>query len=127
MKRNPRFKPTRLEMELLQVLWGLGTASIREIQEGLPESRRPEYTTVQTIIYRLEEKGAVERIRKVGNAHIFRPLVTRKSAIASLVDDFLGHFAGSHEPLVTHLVESGRISTGELKQIEKLMKERRER
>ena len=106
------FKPTRLEMELLQVLWGLGTASIREIQESIAEDRRPEFTTVQTIIYRLEEKGAVERVKRVGDANVFRALVTRQSAIASLVEDFLGHFAGSHEPLVTHLVESGRIAPG---------------
>jgi predicted transcriptional regulator len=121
MKPKP-FKPSRLELELLEPLWALGTASIREIQESLPEKDRPEYTTVQTIIYRLEEKGAVERIKKIGNAHIFRPLVTRQSAVAGLVEDFLSLFAGSHEPLVTHLVETGRISSAELKQVENLLK-----
>jgi BlaI family penicillinase repressor len=120
--KNKTFKPTRLELELLAPLWALGTASIREIQESLPEKDRPEYTTVQTIIYRLEEKGAVERIKKIGNAHIFRPLVTRQGAVAGLVEDFLSLFAGSHQPLVTHLVESGRISSAELKQLQKLIK-----
>lgn len=125
MKPAKSFKPTRLELELLGALWQLGAGSIREIQESLPEDRRPEYTTVQTIIYRLEEKGAVRRAKKIGNAHIFEPLVSRKSAVGSLIEDFLGHFAGSHEPLVTHLVESGRISAAELKEMEKLVKARR--
>src|SRR3954466_14812581 len=127
MKPEKAFKPTRLELELLDALWKLGAGSIREIQESLPEDRRPEYTTVQTIIYRLEEKGAVRRAKKIGNAHIFEPLVSRQSAIGSLIEDFLGHFAGSPEPLVTHLVESGRISAAELKEMEKLLKARRAR
>jgi BlaI family transcriptional regulator, penicillinase repressor len=125
---NPKknFKPTRFEMELLEALWKLGPASIREIQESLPEDRQPEYTTVQTIMYRLEEKGAVERVKKIGNAHIFRPLVTRKSALGALIDDLVGILGGSHEPLVAHLAESGRISLRELKELEKLVKERRD-
>jgi BlaI family penicillinase repressor len=122
---KPRFKPSRLELEMLEALWKLGSGSIREIQESLPEDRRPEYTTVQTLIYRLEEKGAVRRAKKIGNAHIFEPLVTRQSTVGSLIEDFLGHFAGSHEPLLTHLVESGRISAAELKEMEKLLKARR--
>jgi len=113
------FKPTRLEMELLESLWKMGSASIREIQEGLPEERRPEYTTVQTIIYRLEQKGAVERVKKIGNAHIFKPVVTRKSTIASLIEDFLRAFGGSPEPFVAHLIESGKISLKEIKELEK--------
>ena len=79
MKHEQPVKPTRVEMELLEALWKLGSASIREILEALPESRRLEYTTVQTVVYRLEQKGAVKRIRKIGNAHIFAPLVSRKS------------------------------------------------
>ncbi|MBI5766639.1 MAG: BlaI/MecI/CopY family transcriptional regulator [Verrucomicrobia bacterium] len=125
MKPPKDFKPTRLELELLEALWRLGSGSIREIQEALPADRRPEYTTVQTIIYRLEEKGAVRRAKKIGNAHIFEPLVSRQSAIGSLIEDFLGHFGGSHEPLVAHLVESGKISSADLKQMEKLLQERR--
>lgn len=125
MTKLKDFKPTRLELELLNALWKLGAGSIREIQEGLPEASRPEYTTVQTVIYRLEEKGAVRRMKKIGNAHIFEPVVTRQSAFANLIDDFIGVLGGSAEPLVAHLVETGRISSGELKQIEKLLKERR--
>ncbi len=125
MKPKKDFKPTRFEMELLEALWKLGSASIREIQESLPEDRRPEYTTVQTIVYRLEEKGAVERVKKIGNAHIFRPLVSRKSALGALIDDLVGILGGSHEPLVAHLAESGKISLREIKELEKLVKERR--
>ena len=119
------FKPTRLELELLHTLWRLGSGSIREIQESLPADERPEYTTVQTIIYRLEEKGAVRRTKKIGNAHIFEPLVTRQSAFAALIEDLIGALGGSAEPLVAHLVETGKISSAELKQMEKLLKERR--
>jgi predicted transcriptional regulator len=119
-------KPTRLEMELLEVLWKLGTASIREIQESLPEDRRPEYTTVQTIIYRLEDKGAVERVKKIGNAHIFRPLVTRKNTLGTLIDDFMTTFGGSPESLVAHLFESGRLNLRDLREIEKQLEARNE-
>lgn len=125
MKPAKNFKPTRLELELLGALWKLGSGSIREIQESLPAADRPEYTTVQTIIYRLEEKGAVRRARKIGNAHIFEPLVTQRSTFATLIEDFIGTLGGSHEPLVAHLVESGKISSAELKEMEKLLKARR--
>ena len=125
MKPAKHFKPTRLELEVLGALWKLGTGSIREIQEKLPAASRPEYTTVQTIMYRLEEKGAVQRVKKIGNAHIFASLVSRQAAIGSLIEDFLGHFAGSHEPLVAYLVETGRISFAELKEMEQLVKTHR--
>lgn len=125
MTRHERFKPTRLELEMLEALWKLGRGSIREIQESLPAATRPEYTTVQTIIYRLEEKRAVRRTKKIGNAHVFEPLVSRQSAIGSLIDDFLGYFGGSHEPLLAHLVDSGRVSSAELKEMEKLLRTRR--
>lgn len=116
------FKPTRLELEILEEFWKLGSASIREIQESLPEARRPEYTTVQTIVYRLEQKGAVERVKKIGNAHVFRAIVPRRSAVASLIDDFLGAFGVTPNSLVSHLVESGKLSLRDLKAIEDQLK-----
>ena len=124
MSAAPNVKPTRVEMELLSALWKLGTASIREIQESLPENRRLEYTTVQTVIYRLEQKGAVVRTKKIGNAHIFRPVVSRQSVAATLIEDFLGVFGGAPAPFVAHLVETGKISLKELKELEKIAKER---
>lgn len=124
MSNTPSIKPTRVEMELLEALWKLGSASIREILESLPDSRRIEYTTVQTVMYRLEQKGAVKRTKKIGNAHIFEPLVSRKSIAATLIEDFLRTFGGAPEPFVAHLVETGRISLKELKELESIAKER---
>ena len=124
MNSDQKIRPTRMEIELLEALWKLGSASIREIQESLPDSRRPEYTTVQTVVYRLEQKGAIERVKKIGNAHIFRPVVSKKSVAAALIDDFLHAFGGAPQPFVSHLVESGKISLKELKELEKLAKGR---
>jgi BlaI family transcriptional regulator, penicillinase repressor len=119
MSSQPRL--TRIELELMESLWGLEQASIREILEALPEGRRLEYTTVQTMIYRLEEKGAVKRIKKIGNAHIFSPAIQRKSAMGSLIDQLVDHLGGSPVPLVSHLVETGKISLKEIKEIEAML------
>ena len=114
-------KVSRFELELLEQLWKLGTASVREIQERLPEKNRPAYTTVQTMIYRLEEKGAVRRIKKIGNAHVFEPLFTRKAVYRRLVDDLLEIFGGSASPLVSHLAESGRMSLADVREAERIL------
>src|ERR1700685_1487853 len=124
MGKEPAIKPTRAEMELLEALWKLGSASIREIQESLPEARRLEYTTVQTVVYRLEQKGAVKRVKKIGNAHIFEALVSRKTVAGALIDEFLRAFGGPPTAFVTHLVESGALSLKALKELEKLAKEK---
>ena len=108
----------------MQQFWQLGATSIRDIQESLPESRQVEYTTVQTIVYRLEKKGAVRRTRKIGNAHIFEAVWSRKSAVGSFVDEFLSLFGGSHEPVMSHLVESGKLNLEDLKLLEDAVKER---
>src|SRR5260370_16666033 len=99
-------KVTRFELELLEQLWNLGSASVREIQESLPEKDRPAYTTVQTIVYRLEDKKAVRRVKKIGNAHVFEPLVTRKAVYRRLIDDLLDLFAASADPVMSHLLQS---------------------
>ena len=112
-------KVTRFELELLEQLWKLGSASVREIQESLPEKDRPAYTTVQTIIYRMEEKKAVRRVKKIGNAHVFEPLVTRKAVYRRLIDDLLDLFGGSAAPVMSHLVESGKLSLEDIREAEK--------
>jgi BlaI family penicillinase repressor len=112
-------KVTRFELELLEQMWKLGPASVREIQESLPEKDRPAYTTVQTIIYRMEEKKAVRRVKKIGNAHIFEPLYTRKAVYHRLIEDLLSLFGGSAEPVVAHLVESGKLTLADIRAIEK--------
>jgi predicted transcriptional regulator len=102
----------------MSALWELGTASVREIQEKLPEKKRPAYTTVQTIVYRLEEKGAVRRTKKIGNAHIFEATVTRKSAHRRLINELLALFGGSARPLMAHLVETGKLSLEDVRELE---------
>jgi BlaI family penicillinase repressor len=114
-------KLTRFELELMEQLWKLGSGSVREIQEGLPEKNRPAYTTVQTMIYRLEEKGAVKRVKKIGNAHVFEPLFTRKAAYRRMVDDLLEAFGGSAAPLMSHLAESGKLSLADVKEAERIL------
>ena len=114
-----RTKVTRFELELLEQLWKLGSASVREIQESLPEKNRPAYTTVQTIMYRMEEKKAVKRVKKIGNAHIFEPLLTRASVYRRLIDDLLDLFGGSPEPVMSHLIETGKLTLDDVRTIEK--------
>lgn len=115
-------KLSRLELEVMRPLWRLKQASIREILEALPEEKRPEYTTVQTIVYRLEEKGAVERVKKVGNAHIFAPKISSKSTVGILIEELLLRLGGSPEPLMAHLVETGKIGLKELRALEQQLK-----
>jgi BlaI family penicillinase repressor len=110
---------TRFELEIMDVVWRLGEASVRELQEALPEKGRPAYTTVQTIVQRLEQKGAVRRTRKVGNALMFEPVITRKSVYHRLVDELLGIFGGSAQPLVAHLLQSGKLTLEDIKALEK--------
>jgi BlaI family transcriptional regulator, penicillinase repressor len=117
----PQPKVSRFELELLEQLWKLGTASVREIQEGLPEKNRPAYTTVQTMIYRLEEKGAVRRIKKIGNAHVFEPVFTRKAVYRRVVDDLLDWFGGSAAPLMSHLAESGKLRLADVREAERIL------
>jgi BlaI family penicillinase repressor len=112
---------TKFEMEVMGPLWGLGRASVREIQELLPEKKRPAYTTVQTIVRRLEEKGAVRRVKKIGNAFIFEPLVTRQAAHSRLITELLEVFGGSARPLMSHLAETGKLSLEDLKELEEAM------
>ena len=114
-------KLTKFEMEIMEAVWSLGTASVREIQEQLPVPKRPAYTTVQTIIYRLEEKGAVRRIKKIGNAHIFEAVVTRKAAHRRLIEDLLHVFGGSPRLLVAQLVETGQLSLDDIKELENML------
>ncbi len=109
---------TRFELEIMDVLWRLEEASVRELREALSEKKRPAYTTVQTIVQRLEQKGAVKRTRKIGNALMFAPAVTKKSAYRRVVEDFLALFGGTAQPVVAHLLESGKLTLEDLKALE---------
>jgi len=109
-------KLTRLELQIMEALWVHGPSSVREIQERFPEKDRPAYTTVQTMVYRLEAKKAIRRTKKIGNAHIFEALVSRASAQRRLIDDLLSFFGGRTQPLVAHLIESGRLTLDDVEE-----------
>jgi len=115
-------KLTKIELRVMDAMWRLGPASVREIQEALPAKHRPAYTTVQTMVYRLEAKGAVRREKKNGNAHVFEPAISRESAQRRLVDELLSFFGGKIQPVMAHLVESGRLSLDDVKEAEKTLK-----
>lgn len=117
-------KLTRLELQILDVLWARGNASIREIQEAFP-APRPAYTTIQTTVYRLEAKKAVRRARKISNAHIFEPTVAREVARHRLLDEVLSLFGGRVQPMMAQLVEAGKITLEDIKEVEKAIRERR--
>jgi len=114
-------KLARLELQILEVLWALGKASIREIQEQFPEPR-PAYTTIQTTVYRLESKGAVRRVRKISNAHIFEPLVARDVARHRLLDEILSLFGGRAQPMMAQLAEAGKLTLDDVRELEKTIK-----
>ncbi|HEY1948578.1 MAG TPA: BlaI/MecI/CopY family transcriptional regulator [Bryobacteraceae bacterium] len=115
-------KFTKLELQIMQALWDRGAAPIREIQEAFPERDRPSYTTVQTTVYRLEGKNAVRRVKKISNAHIFEAVVSRNAAQRSLIDELLGLFGGRTQPMMTHLVESGKLTLDDVKEAEKALR-----
>ena len=114
-------KLARLELQILEVLWARGNASVREVQEAFPEPR-PAYTTIQTTVYRLEAKGAVRRVRKVSNAHIFEPVVARDVARHRLLDDILSLFGGKAQPMMAQLAEAGRLTLEDVRELEKTIK-----
>jgi predicted transcriptional regulator len=113
--RSPRL--SRLELQILEILWERGNAAIREIQEAFPEPR-PAYTTIQTMVYRLEAKDAVRRVRKVSNAHIFEPVVARDVARLRLLDEVLKFFGGRAQPMMAQLVEAGKLTRDDLRALE---------
>jgi predicted transcriptional regulator len=119
--RRKQPKLARLELQILEVLWALGKASIREIQEKFPEPR-PAYTTIQTTVYRLESKDAVRRVRKISNAHIFEPLVARDVARHRLLDDILALFGGRAQPMMAQLAEAGKLTLDDVRELEKTIK-----
>jgi len=121
VEKKKNIKLTRFELEVMEALWGLGSGSIREIHERLPEKKRAAYTTIQTIVRRLEEKGAVRQLKKIGNALIFEPVVTRKAAHHRLVSDLLELFGGSARPLMAHLAEAGKLSMEDVRELEGML------
>jgi len=119
----PGPKLTKLELQIMETLWTRPSASIREIQETFPEKDRPAYTTIQTTVYRLEAKKAVHRLKKVGNFHIFEAAVSRDMAQRKLIDELLTLFGGRTQPVMAHLIESGKLTLADVKEAEKLLRQ----
>jgi BlaI family penicillinase repressor len=118
--KQPRL--SRLELKIMEALWNLGASSVREIQETLPEKDRPAHTTVQTMLTRLETKGAVRRAKKISNAHIYEAIISRSTAQRRLVDDLLGFFGGRAAPLMSHLIESGQLTLDDIEEARKALR-----
>ena len=123
--RLPRL--TRLEMRIMDALWTRGACSIREIQETFPEKKRPAYSTVQTMVYRLEKKKAVRRTKKISNAHIFEAVISRDAARRKLVDDLLGLFGGRPQPVMAQLIETGKLTLDDIDEARKVLQSRKEK
>ena len=119
----PSTKLSKLELNIMEALWTHGACSIREIHDAFPKRGRPAYTTVQTMVYRLEAKEMLRRAKKISNAHIFEATVTREAAERRLVDDLLGLFGGRAQPVMAHLIESGKLTMGDIKDAEKALRE----
>ncbi len=120
-------KLSKLELQIMEALWTHGPCAVREVQEQFPEASRPAYTTVQTMIYRLEAKKVVRRTRKIGNAHIFEAAVSRTSAQRRLIDDFLGLFGGRAQPVMAHLIQTGQLTLDDVREAERLLLELEEK
>ena len=118
----PKPRLTKLELQIMDALWTSGALSVREIQEAFPEKNRPAYTTVQTMVYRLEAKKAIRRVKKIGNAHIFEAAVSRASAQRRLIDELLAFFGGRSQPVMAHLIETGKLTLEDVQQAEQTLR-----
>jgi len=118
----PLPKLSKLEFQIMETLWNGNECSIREIQEAFPAKKRPAYTTIQTTVYRMEAKGVVTRLRKVGNFHLFAPAISRRAAQRRLMDEILAFFGGSGQPVMAHLIETGKLSLDDVKEAENLLR-----
>ena len=116
---------SKLEFQVMEALWGRGQLSIRDIQEEIPERKTSAYTTVQTTVYRMEAKGVVRRVKRVGNFHVFEAAITRDAAQRRVIDDLLSYFGGQSQLLMAHLIESGKISLADVREAEKILKKHR--
>ena len=116
---------SKLEFQVMEALWSRGQLSIREIQEEIPAWKTSAYTTVQTTVYRMEAKGVVRRVKRVGNFHVYDAVITREAAQRRVIDDLLSYFGGQSQLLMTHLIESGKISLSDVREAEKILKNHR--
>lgn len=113
---------TKPELQILEVLWTRGASSIREIHEALPARGRPAFTTVQTVVYRLEKKNAVRCVKRISNANILEAAISRDEAQTTLVDELLALFGGRPKPVMARLVESGKLTLDDIREAEESLK-----
>jgi BlaI family penicillinase repressor len=113
-----RTRFSKAETRILEQFWKLGTCSVREILDSLPEDEQVAYTTVQTLVYRLEQKGALRKVKKIGNAQLFEPAIDQSEYRSGLVRDLLDLFGGSPRVLVSNLLETGKITLKDLKALQ---------
>jgi BlaI family transcriptional regulator, penicillinase repressor len=118
---------SRLELRMLEILWARGACSVREIHEALPAKGRPAMTTVQTMVYRLEKKEALRCVKRIGNANIFEAAISRDQAHTTLVEELLGLFDGHAKPVMARLIESGRLTQDDIRDVEAMLKKRTKR
>jgi len=118
----PAPKLTKLEMQVLETFWQKGACSVREIQEAFPEPGRPAYTTVQTVVYRLERKKALRCVKRISNANIFEAVISRKDAQRKFIDELLSMFGGRAKLVMAHLVESGELTLEDVREAEKALR-----
>src|ERR1700719_4193574 len=122
-----RPKLSKLELTIMEALWTKGPCSIREIHESFPARNKPAYSTVQTMVYRLEVKKALRRTKKISTAFIFEAAVSREAAERKLIDDLLGLFGGRTQPIIAHLIESGSFTREDVREAEKITRRRTKR
>jgi predicted transcriptional regulator len=115
-------KLTKLELQVLEAFWQKGACSVREVQETFPERGRPAYTTVQTVVYRLERKKALRCVKRIGNANIFEAAISRHDAQRRFIDELLAVFGGRAKLVMAHLVESGDLTLDDVKEAEKALR-----
>ncbi len=114
---------SKLELTIMEALWTKGPCSVREIHETFPAKKKLAYSSVQTMVYRLEAKKALRRVKKIGTAFIFEAAVSREAAQRKLIDDLLGLFGGRSRPIIAHLIESGSFTREDVRDAEKLLSE----
>jgi predicted transcriptional regulator len=112
---------SKAETRILEQCWKLGTCSVREILDSLSEEERVAYTTVQTLVYRLEQKGALRKVRKIGNAQLFEAAIDQREFRSGLVRDLVDLFGGSPRLLVSNLLETGTITLKDLKALQEAL------
>ena len=112
---------TKLELQIMDVLWTRGACSVREVQEAFPGPKKPAYTTIQTTVYRLESKKALRIVKRISNANIFEAAISRDEAQGRLVDELLSMFGGAHKPVMAHLVRTGRLTRADIDEAEKAL------